>query len=336
MRSADASAEIDRLSAALARETDGSKVLSIEAHAASIYWKLWKDVPVRFARRSPQRLGPNGRWRAGRTNLWLTFGQRASLLTKSPHRATTPGNALLNYLYALLASEMTVALLAAGLDPGIGMFHADFDGRSSLALDAIEAARPHVDYWLLGFLEASTFANRDFTELSDGEVRLTHPLNSHLAYTTALWRKACQLIAEWLAQSFFRAAGLGTVTTAEDGRIHAPHTIPPKPLEQRRKLDPLTPGLRVFIGPGCGYRQMRGRGGFTDDPVPLMCWECGKALNGRKARFCSHECAAAFSSAIHQTIDAGKPEGSKPPTRIDAKGPRRSSGGRGTPQSGAM
>jgi CRISPR/Cas system-associated endonuclease Cas1 len=40
MRSADASAEIDRLSAALACETDGSKVLSIEAHAASIYWKL--------------------------------------------------------------------------------------------------------------------------------------------------------------------------------------------------------------------------------------------------------------------------------------------------------
>jgi CRISP-associated protein Cas1 len=182
MRSADASAEIDRLSAALARQTDGSKVLSIEAHAASIYWKLWKDVPVRFARRSPQRLGPDGRWRAGRTDLWLTFGPRASQLTGKPHRATTPGNALLNYLYALLASEMTVALLAAGLDPGIGMFHADFDGRSSMALDSIEAARPHVDYWLLGYLEASTFANRDFTELSDGEVRLTHPLNSHLAY----------------------------------------------------------------------------------------------------------------------------------------------------------
>jgi CRISPR-associated endonuclease Cas1 len=146
MRSAETSAEIDKLSAALARTNDGSKVLSIEAHAASIYWKLWKDVPVRFARRSPQRLGPDGRWRAGRTDLWLTFGQRTSQLTGGSHRATTPGNALLNYLYAFLASEMTIALLAVGIDPGIGMFHADFDGRSSLALDAIEAARPHVDY----------------------------------------------------------------------------------------------------------------------------------------------------------------------------------------------
>ena len=185
-------------------------------------------------------------------------------------------------------------------------------------------------------LEASTFANRDFTELPDGEVRLTHPLNSHLAYTTALWRKACQPIANWLGQSLFRAAGFGAVATGEDGRIHAPHTIPPKPLDHGRKLDPLTPPLRSFIGPGCGYRQMRREGGFRDDPVPLMCWECGKALAGRKIRFCSDECATAFSSAIRQTIDAGRPEGSKLPTRIDAKGARCSSGGRGTPRSGAI
>jgi hypothetical protein len=318
------SAEIDRLSEALARETDGSKVLAIEAQAAWIYWRLWKDVRVRFARRSPQRLGPDGRWRPGRTELWLTFGTRASLLTKSPHRATTPGNALLNYLYALLASEMTVALLAAGLDPGIGMFHADFDGRSSLALDAIEAARPHVDYWLLGYLEACTFANRDFTELPDGEVRLTHPLNSHLAHSTVLWRKACQPIADWLAQSLFRAAGVRALTRTVGGMVHTPHMIPPRPLEQGRKVDPLMPLLRAYIRPGCGYRQMRREGGFRDDPVPLMCWECGKALSGKRLRFCSQECATAFSAVTHHSaaiaaIDAVQPERSKLPTRIDTK-----------------
>ena len=74
---------------------------------------------------TPQRLGPNGRWRPGRAEQWLTFGPRASQLTGGPFRATTPGNALLNYLYAVLESEMTIALLAAGLDPGIGMFHVD-------------------------------------------------------------------------------------------------------------------------------------------------------------------------------------------------------------------
>jgi CRISPR-associated protein Cas1 len=327
MGSADVSATIDSLSAAIARESDGSKVLGVEAHAASIYWGLWRDVPVQFARRNPQRLGPKGRWRPGRTDLWLTFGPRASLLTGKPHRASTPGNAVLNYLYALLETEMTVALLAAGLDPGIGMFHADIDCRSSLALDAIEAARPHVDYWLFGFLAASAFANRDFTELSDGEVRLTHPLNSHLAYTAAQWRKICQPIAEWLAQSFFRAAGLGAVATAGDGMIQMPHMIPPKPLEQGRELDRLMPEVHV-LGPGRGYRPMTLRGRRKDDPVPLMCWEWGKALVGRRLRFCSHECATAFSSAIHQTIDAVQPEGSSCRPAWTQKGARRSTSDR--------
>jgi CRISPR/Cas system-associated endonuclease Cas1 len=77
---------------------------------------------------------------------------------------------------------MTIALLAQGLDPGIGMVHADLDGRASLALDAIEAIRPHVEYWLFTYLQATAFANRDFHEL-DGEVRLSHPLTSHLAHS---------------------------------------------------------------------------------------------------------------------------------------------------------
>jgi CRISPR/Cas system-associated endonuclease Cas1 len=128
-------------------------------------------------------------------------------LSTKPSRATTPGNVLLNYLYAILESEMTIALLAQGLDPGIGMVHADIDGRASLALDAIEAIRPHVEYWLFTYLQATAFANRDFHELPDGEVRLSHPLTSHLAHTAALWRKASEPIAEWLARSFHRASG---------------------------------------------------------------------------------------------------------------------------------
>ena len=96
MGSADAGTAIGGLAQVIARETGGRKVLSVEARAASIYWKLWENVPVRFARRNPQRLGPNSRWRPGRHDQWLTFGQRSSLLTGRPHRASTPGNALLN------------------------------------------------------------------------------------------------------------------------------------------------------------------------------------------------------------------------------------------------
>jgi CRISPR-associated endonuclease Cas1 len=219
------SVAISGLAEGIARETNGRRALSIEAEAAWIYWNLWERMPVRFARRNPQRLGPSGRWRPGRPDPWLTFGSRTSLLSGKQSRATTPGNALLNYLYAILESEMTVALLTRGLDPGIGMFHADIDGRSSLALDAIEAVRPYVEYWLFTYIQATAFANRDFHELPDGEVRLSHPLNSHLAHTAALWRKACEPIAEWLARSFERASGhapVRAVLAPPVARCHAP------------------------------------------------------------------------------------------------------------------
>jgi CRISPR-associated protein Cas1 len=290
--SADASKAISKLSARIMRETNGRQVLSVEASAASAYWSAWRSVPIRFARRNPQRLGPNGRWRPGRVEQWLTFGPRASLLTGGPFRATTPGNALLNYLYAVLESEMTIALLAAGLDPGIGMFHADIDRRSSLALDAIEAARPHVDYWLLTYLASSAFANRDFTELPDGEIRLSHPLTSHLAHTAALWRMVCQPVADWLAQSFSRAAGVGAKMTDEH-KIMVQKSIRPKISGQERGVDPLTL-LPAFNGPSRGRRPIPLQGALKDNPVPLVCWECGKALVGKRLRSCSKECARAF------------------------------------------
>jgi CRISPR-associated endonuclease Cas1 len=294
MGSTDTSAAINELAGAIVRETDGGKMLSAEARAASIYWKLWKDVPVRFARRNPQRLGRNGRWRPGRSDRWLTFGPRASLLTGKPFRATTPGNALLNYLYALLEAKMIVALLAVGLDPAIGMFHADIDGRSSLALDAIEAVRPHVDHWLLAYLASSAFANRDFTELSDGEVRLSHPLNSHLAHTAALWRKVCWPVADWLARSFSHGAGAGAMLT-DDRKTIMQQPLPPKQLERGWKLDPVPP-LPAFSGPARGRRPTPLQGALKDNPGPLACWECGKALVGKRHMFCSHECAKVFLS----------------------------------------
>jgi CRISPR-associated endonuclease Cas1 len=314
MGSTDASAAIGSLAEAIAGETDGRKALSVEARAALIYWKLWENVQVRFARRNPQRLGPNGRWRPGRPDSWLTFGPRTSLLTGKPFRATTPGNALLNYLYAVLEAEMIVALLAVGLDPGIGMFHVDVDGRSSLALDAIEAVRPYVDYWLLAYLGCSVFANRDFAELPDGEVRLTHPLNSHLAHTAALWRKACEPVAGWLAQSFNGASGLAEMSAYAQPLSNVTVEFPPpagplsraKPASQhatRPVLPPLAAPLPAFMSPARGHRPsavsgVRLRGGLRDDPVPRMCWECGRALPAPRRAFCSDECAENYRWAM--------------------------------------
>jgi CRISPR-associated endonuclease Cas1 len=188
--------------ARMARVSDGGGLLSIEATAAVSYWATWESVPVRFARRNPDRLDSKGRWRPGRADTWHRFGTRASALTGKPWRATTPGNAILNFLFGIARTEMVIALHAAGLDPGIGVFHADTDGRPSLALDGIEAIRPAIEAWLLAWLGATAFANRDFREMPDGEVRLTHPLSAHLAHTAAIWRPACEHVAQWLSQVF--------------------------------------------------------------------------------------------------------------------------------------
>jgi hypothetical protein len=53
---------------------------------------------------------------------WRTLGNRHSTLSGTPRAAVTPGNAMLNYLYGVLNSEITTALHALGLDPALGDF----------------------------------------------------------------------------------------------------------------------------------------------------------------------------------------------------------------------
>jgi CRISP-associated protein Cas1 len=53
-------------------------------------------------------------------------------------------NAALSYGYAILLGETTSALCAAGLDPAIGLLHAEGDRRPALALDLMEEFRPMI------------------------------------------------------------------------------------------------------------------------------------------------------------------------------------------------
>src|SRR5207253_9221064 len=70
-----------------------------------------------------------------------TLSLHDALPIYSPRSAATPAHALLNYLYALLEVEARVACLTVGLDPGLGVLHADLRSRDSLACDVMEAAR---------------------------------------------------------------------------------------------------------------------------------------------------------------------------------------------------
>ncbi len=80
--------------------------------------------------------------------------------------AHAPFNALLNYLYGMLYTSVHSALLKAGLDPYLGVLHADRYGAApTLVFDAIESYRPWADAVALklvleGHLDATAFERR--------------------------------------------------------------------------------------------------------------------------------------------------------------------------------
>lgn len=79
-----------------------------------------------------------GRYVAGR--LYEPFPGR------QPRPAQDPLNALLNYLYGMLYTTVHLALLKSGIDPFMGVLHADRYGDApTLVFDAIEPWRPLAD-----------------------------------------------------------------------------------------------------------------------------------------------------------------------------------------------
>jgi CRISPR-associated protein Cas1 len=173
--------EIDR---ALRDITDARglrELLEAEARGAAAYWEAWATLSVPVATRGRKQEGSI-------PEHWRTFGQRASRLTGGPRTATNPPNAILNYLYALLEAETTIACHQIGLDPGLGIFHVDRRDRDSLALDIMECARPAVDAYVLALLEKRTLAATDFAETRQGGCRLTLTMAARLTHTASAWR----------------------------------------------------------------------------------------------------------------------------------------------------
>ncbi len=82
-------------------------------------------------------------------------------------------NALLSFLYTLLAHDARCALSGVGLDPFVGYLHCDRPGRASLALDMMEELRPYLaDRLALTLVNRQQIAPRDFQPLESGAVYL--------------------------------------------------------------------------------------------------------------------------------------------------------------------
>ena len=238
--------------------TSRDEIREAEALAAGAYWSAWTPVAVQFARRDVERV-PDG---------WRRFGIRTSPLTASPRLAINPANALLNYLYAILEAEARLACLAVGLDPGLGVLHADQRSRDSLALDIVEPVRPLVDRLVLQMLDARKFRASDFVETRQGTCRILAPLTHELAATRLDWRAHVGAVAE-------RVAGL----LSEEHLGSNP-----------RQPTPLTQGNRSA---GRGKQRVHKRAKTTRQAIDRSCVECGTKIAGRGRQYCD-ACRPAF------------------------------------------
>jgi CRISPR-associated protein Cas1 len=83
-------------------------------------------------------------------------------------------NALLSFLYTLLAHDVESALETVGLDPYVGFFHTDRPGRASLALDMMEELRPFIaDRLALNLVNLQQVCGDDFLKKEGGGILLT-------------------------------------------------------------------------------------------------------------------------------------------------------------------
>jgi CRISPR-associated protein Cas1 len=148
----------------------------LEARSAVAYFRAWYATSLLW-RTSARHPIPDE---------WRTVGPRFTRVYASGSRnASHPVNAILNYAYAVLQSQVQIRLVAEGYDPMLGIMHADRDDAAAFVLDMMEPERPKVDRAVLGFLKSEALHPADFTVREDGVVRLNPELARRLGQITA-------------------------------------------------------------------------------------------------------------------------------------------------------
>ena len=97
-----------------------------------------------------------------------------SIANRNRRPPLDPMNALLSFLYTLLAHDCTGALESVGLDPQIGFLHTLRSGRDSLALDLMEEFRaPIADRMALSLINLHQLSPKHFRISESGAVEMT-------------------------------------------------------------------------------------------------------------------------------------------------------------------
>jgi CRISP-associated protein Cas1 len=140
-----------------------SELRALEANCAASYFRSWVGMPIKWRGISRRPIPDN----------WHSIGVRSSPYHLAGNRnAAHPVNAILNYAYATLESEIRIKTISDGYDPTIGIMHEGGDGSSKFIFDLMEPERPKVDRSVLDFIKGQVFDPADFVIRADGVCRL--------------------------------------------------------------------------------------------------------------------------------------------------------------------
>ena len=135
----------------------------LEANAAAAYFRAWKGLPIKWRGVSKRPI----------PDSWIKIGQRTSLFQRAGNRnASHPVNAILNYAYTVLQSEIQINTISEGYDPTLGIMHEPNAGSAAFVFDLMEPERPATDRKLIEFIKGHVFDPADFMIRSDGVCRL--------------------------------------------------------------------------------------------------------------------------------------------------------------------
>lgn len=139
------------------------ELLSVEAIAAAAYFRHWHTFLLKWRGINRKPIPPE----------WAQIGTRIGR-NNSNQFASTPINAVLNYAYGVLESQVRGQIVAMGADPTLGLIHSGRKKTDALVFDLMEPVRPVMDEHVFKLMLNHTFSPDDFILNKQGICRL-HP-----------------------------------------------------------------------------------------------------------------------------------------------------------------
>jgi CRISPR/Cas system-associated endonuclease Cas1 len=152
------------------QEYEMPKLLGIEGVCAIAYFAAWSALELNWVGTSRRPIPDD--WRRFTSRSSLATIRRTNANKRENVNASHPINAMLNYAYAVLKSQVQIQAMAEGYDPTAGIMHNTHRGTAAFVFDLMEPERPIVDRAVLKFVQSKKLHPVDFVLREDGVCRL--------------------------------------------------------------------------------------------------------------------------------------------------------------------